>query len=125
MRHLNYGHLQYFWAVTREGGVGRAAQALHVTPQTVSMQLRTLEKSIGAKLFEKSGRRLKLTDTGKLVQHYADEIFALGGELAEVVSGQTPYLPPTFTVGIVDVVPKLLAQRVLAPVLPLSPMAWL
>ena len=64
MRHLNYGHLQYFYTVAKHGGVTRASQLLHLTPQTISGQLRLLEETIGQPLFERVGRRLVLTETG-------------------------------------------------------------
>lgn len=117
MRHLNYGHLMYFWRTAREGGVARAAEVLHVTPQTISGQLRTLEESIGEPLFRRSGRRLALTDTGKLVFEYAEEIFGLGAELAQVLRDKGPTTSQTVMIGIADVVPKLVAAKVLEPVL--------
>jgi LysR family transcriptional activator of nhaA len=120
MRHLNYGHLLYFWTVAREGGVARASELLHLTPQTISGQIRVLEESIGEKLFRRVGRRLVLSEMGKLVYEYAEEIFSVGAELAEVVRSRTPRGPVTFTVGITDVVPKLVAARVLEPVFALD-----
>lgn len=115
MRHLNYGHLLYFWTVAREGGVGRASAVLHVTPQTISGQIKSLEESVGEALFRRVGRRLALTEMGKLVFEYAEEIFSTGAELAEVVRSRTRRGPVVFTVGVTDVVPKLIAARVLEP----------
>ncbi len=120
MRHLNYSHLLYFWTVAREGGVARAAEVLHLTPQTISGQIRTLEDSIGDKLFRRVGRRLELTEMGKLVFKYAEEIFSLGAELADVVRNRWPRGPVVFTVGVTDVVPKLVAARILEPALSLE-----
>jgi LysR family transcriptional activator of nhaA len=120
MRHLNYGHLLYFWTVAREGSVARASQVLHVTPQTISGQISTLEESIGDKLFRRVGRRLVLSEMGKVVLEYANEIFETGAELAEVVRNGTPRGPTIFNVGITDVVPKLIAARVLKPALALE-----
>ncbi|MCP5155803.1 MAG: transcriptional activator NhaR [Ectothiorhodospiraceae bacterium] len=117
MRHLNYHHLLYFWTVAREGGVARAAQALHVTPQTISGQIKMLEDAVGARLFARKGRRLVLTDTGQVVYEYAEEIFALGAELSEVLRGGARTGPLTLTVGITDVMPKLVAYRLLEPAL--------
>ena len=117
MRHLNYGHLQYFWTVAREGSIARAATVLHVTPQTISGQLRLLEEDIGDKLFRREGRRLALTETGRVVQQYADEIFSVGSELARVVRSHGARTPATLAVGITDSVPKLVAWRVLEGVL--------
>ena len=84
---LNYKHLHYFWAVAHEGSIAKASQKLHITPQTISGQLSLLEQRIGNELFEKVGRGLKLTETGVLVLRYADEIFALGRELNDVLRG--------------------------------------
>ncbi len=78
MHWLNYHHLQYFWVVAREGSVARASEVLHVTPATISVQLRDLEKSLGVELFQKSGRGLVLTEMGVAVQTYAQDIFAAG-----------------------------------------------
>jgi LysR family transcriptional activator of nhaA len=115
MKHLNYKHLHYFWTVAREGGVVRASELLNLTPQTISGQLRLLEEAVGTPLFSRSGRNLVLTETGQLVQSYAEEIFALGAELGEVLRGRPAGRPVQFTVGIVDVVPKLIAYELLAP----------
>jgi len=117
MPNLNFKHLRYFWAVAANGTIARAAEILHVTPQTISGQLRELEEQLDAKLFEKSGRNLKLTDTGRVVFSYADEMFRLGNELQDVLAGHIPGAALTLTVGVAMVVPKLLAYRVLQPVL--------
>ena len=116
MSSLNFKHLRYFWAVASNGTIARAAEILHVTPQTISGQLRELEEQVDAKLFQKSGRNLVLTDTGRLVFSYADEMFRLGDELQDVMEGRTPGAALTLTVGVAMVVPKLLAYRVLEPV---------
>ncbi len=115
MRHLNYSHLHYFWAVAREGSMVAAAEALHITPQTISGQLKMLEESIGQPLFNRVGRRLILTELGQTVFRYADEIFTIGGELANVVRGQYAGGPITFNVGVVSSMPKLVAERIIAP----------
>lgn len=117
MAHLNLKHLRYFWAVAKHGSIARASEVLHLTPQTISGQLRELEEQLGGKLFGKAGRNLVLTDTGRLVFSYADEMFRLGDELQDVLAGRTPGGGLTLHVGIAMVVPKLLAHRVLAPVL--------
>jgi LysR family transcriptional activator of nhaA len=113
VKHLNYAHLHYFWMTAREGGVTRAATTLHVTPQTVSAQVTRLEEAVGTALFERSARSLRLTETGRTVFHYADEIFSLGKELGEVLRGRTPSGELEFRVGVADVVPKLVAYRLL------------
>lgn len=117
MAHLNLKHLRYFWSVASHGSIARAAEILHLTPQTISGQLRELEDQVGAKLFTKSGRGLALTDTGRLVFSYADEMFRIGDELQDVLAGRTPGGGLTLNVGVAMVVPKLLTHRVLAPAL--------
>lgn len=120
MRGLNYNHLYYFWRVAREGGVVRAAALLHLTPQTVSGQLRALEQALGGKLFARAGRRLALTDTGRLVLDYADDLFRIGADMKEALEGRAGGRPLAFTVGVVDAVPKMIAYRLLEPALRLG-----
>ena len=120
MSGLNFKHLRYFWAVAANGSIARASEILHLTPQTISGQLRELEEQLGAKLFQKSGRNLVLTDTGRVVFSYADEMFRLGDELQDVLEGRIPGATLKLTVGVAMVVPKLLAYRVLEPVLRLQ-----
>ena len=120
MRHLNYNHLLYFWTVSREGSIAKASELLHVTPQTISGQLKLLEDAIGEPLFERVGRGLVITNTGKLVEQYADEIFKLGSELSQRLKSNRPGLPVNFKVGIVSSIPKLIAYQVLKPSLTLS-----
>jgi LysR family transcriptional activator of nhaA len=117
MRHLNYNHLLYFATVAREGSIARAAAVLHLTPQTISGQLKLLEQEIGAPLFQRAGRGLVLTETGELVNRYAEEIFALGAELAQRVRSGAAGGPAGFSVGIVNSIPKLIAYRILKPAL--------
>ncbi|MGF1546594.1 MAG: transcriptional activator NhaR [Thiotrichales bacterium] len=120
MTNINLKHLRYFWAVAAHGTIARASEILHLTPQTISGQLRELEEQVGNKLFQKSGRNLVLTDTGRVVFSYADEMFRLSGELQDVLAGRTPGTAITLHVGIAMVVPKLLAYKVLEPVLKMS-----
>ena len=117
---INYKHLHYFWVVAKQGGVGRAAKRLHLTPQTISGQISLLEDSIGEALFTKAGRNLELTDTGRLTLNYADEIFSLGDELEDALRNLPQGRRMTFKVGIADVVPKTIAYRLLAPALSMS-----
>ncbi|WP_455202869.1 transcriptional activator NhaR [Kaarinaea lacus] len=112
---INYKHLHYFWMVAKQGGVIRASERLHITPQTISGQISLLEEQLGEKLFEKSGRNLELTETGRLVISYADEIFSLGNELEESVRNQPVDRPMVFKVGIAEVVPKSIAYHLIAP----------
>jgi LysR family transcriptional activator of nhaA len=120
MEWLNYHHLLYFWTVAREGGVARAAEKLHVSQPTVSAQVRALEETLGERLFQKEGRRLVLTEVGRTVAHYADEIFSLGRELLDTVHDRHTGRPLRLNVGVTDVVPKLLAYRVISPALAMT-----
>jgi LysR family transcriptional regulator, transcriptional activator of nhaA len=112
---LNYNHLFYFWVVAREGSIAAATRKLNLTQPTISAQLRQLEESLGEKLFEKSGRGLVLTEAGRVALRYADEIFALGRELRDTLRDRPTGRPVRVTIGIADVVPKLVAYRVLRP----------
>ena len=114
---LNYHHLLYFWTVAREGSVGRAATVLNLTQPAVSSQVRSLERALGERLFERRGRRLALTETGRVVYRYADEIFTLGRELQETLAGRPTGRPARLAVGAVDALPKLLTHRLLEPAL--------
>lgn len=116
---INYKHLHYFWVVAKEGGIARASERLHLTPQTISGQLSLLEDNLGEALFNRVGRNLELTETGRLTLSYADEIFSLGGELEEMLHNLPEGRPLVFKVGVADVVPKSIAYRLLAPSLQL------
>jgi len=120
MEWINYHHLLYFWTVAREGSISRACEKLRLAQPTISGQLRMLEESLGEKLFVKSGRGLAMTEVGQVVFRYADEIFGLGRELQDVLKGRPRGRPLRLLVGISDLVPKLVAHRVLAPVLSMS-----
>jgi LysR family transcriptional activator of nhaA len=113
MEWLNYHHLHYFWVVAREGSIAGATRKLNLTQPTISAQLRQLEDSLGEKLFEKSGRGLALTESGRVALRYADEIFALGRELRDTLRDRPTGKPVRVTIGVADVVPKLIAYRVL------------
>jgi LysR family transcriptional activator of nhaA len=117
---INFKHLHYFWMVAKQGGIARASEQLHLTPQTISGQIGLLEESLGEALFRKVGRNLELTETGRLVLSYADEIFSLGGELEEALRNLPVDRPMVFKVGVADVVPKSIAYRLLAPALELQ-----
>ena len=120
MEWLNYHHLHYFWVVAREGGLVPAGKVLRLSHPTLSAQIHTLEERLGEKLFTKLGRKLVLTDVGRVVFDYADEIFTLGRELVDVVQGRSGGQPLRLDVGIVDVVPKQVVSRLLRPALGLS-----
>ncbi len=115
---MNYKHLLYFWAVAKHGGVVKAAEHLHVTPQTISGQIQLLEEHFGRELFHKSGRALELTDAGQLAFSYAEDIFTLGSELDQVVrQPRGAARPLELRVGIADAVPKMVACHLLEPAL--------
>jgi LysR family transcriptional activator of nhaA len=120
MNWLNYHHLLYFWNVAREGSISRAASKLHLSQPTISGQLRQLEKSVGSKLYEREGRELRLTEVGRLVFNYAEEIFSAGQELMERLKGAQTDGVITFTVGIPDFLPKQVAFRLIEPVFRMS-----
>jgi LysR family transcriptional activator of nhaA len=120
MRHLNYLHLRHFHAIAQAGSVVEAARGLHLTPQTLSAQLRQLEDDVGGLLFERIGRGLQLTPLGETVLRYSNEIFSLGAELAQVVRSEDHSQPLAFRVGLGQDIAKVLAQRLLTPALTLS-----
>lgn len=116
---LNFKHLHYFMMVARSGGVIRAAERLHLTPQTLSGQISQFEERMGTPMFHRVGRRLELTETGKLALAYAEEIFQTGAELEELLKNGATDRFFTFRVGIADVLPKFVVHRLLSPVLKL------
>jgi LysR family transcriptional activator of nhaA len=120
MTWLNYHHLLYFWTVAREGSIVRACAKLHLTQPTISGQLRALEKALGTRLFDRVGRGLVLTDTGRVVYRYADEIFSLGRDLQDSLNGRLPGRGLRLLVGVADTLPKEIAYQLLEPVLHLS-----
>lgn len=114
---INLKHLHYFWVVAKQGGVARASEMLHLTPQTISGQINLLEDKLGQALFTRSGRNLELTETGRLALSYAEEIFALSSELEQNMRNPAGDRPMQFRVGTADVVPKTIAYRLLSPIL--------
>ena len=118
---MNFKHLHYFWVTAKAGGIMRAGEQLHTTPQTLSGQIKLLEEWLGRKLFQKSGRNLELTEDGRMALGYADQIFTLGAELENAVRlprGTNRVLD--FKVGVADSVTKSLAYRLLEPALTLE-----
>lgn len=115
MQRLNYHHLHYFWTVVREGSISRASEKLHLTQPTISAQIAQFEAAVGQKLFERVGRGLALTDTGRGVFEYAEEIFALGRELTQFINGRGMGRGSRLTVGIAEALPKLMVTRLLEP----------
>lgn len=117
---LNYKQLHYFWNVAKAGSITRAAERLHLTPQTISGQLAELERSLGTDLFRRIGRRLELTSAGKLALSHADEIFQIGNELEQSLRSGAGSGEQSFRVGVADAVPKSLAYQLLAPAMALA-----
>ncbi|HYD53211.1 MAG TPA: transcriptional activator NhaR [Gemmatimonadaceae bacterium] len=115
MNSLNYNHLRYFWVVAREGGLVQAGKVLRLSHPTLSAQIHALEDALGEKLFTKVGRKLALTDVGRIAYKYAEEIFGLGNELVDAVQGRAVGRPAKLEVGILDVLSKLLVRRLLQP----------
>lgn len=114
---INLGQLRCFWAVAKAGGVNRASENLHLTPQTLSGQITRLEETLGVDLFNRVGRRLELTETGRLTLSYAEEIFQVTNELEDVLREKPDKRRQLFRVGVADAVPKSIAYRLLAPAL--------
>ena len=114
---MNYKHLYYFWTVAKAGSIARASEQLHLTPQTISGQLSLFESVLGETLFDRSRRRFALTDAGRTVLGYAEEIFSLGKELEEMLHHRPGGRPLQFRVGVSDAVPKALAYKLIEPAL--------
>ena len=120
MEWLNYHHLYYFWTVARAGSISKAAQHLCVSSPAISSQLHSLEESLGEELFIRSGRTLTMSEMGRVVFSYADEIFGLGRELMNTVKERPTGRPPRLLVGVVDVLPKMIAHWLIEPALRLQ-----
>ena len=119
MRGINYRHLFYFWTVARLGSVAKATKELHLSQPAISAQIRRLERSLDEKLLQRSGRGLVVTEVGRLVQRYAEEIFGLGRELQQALAGSPSGRLGRLSVGITDALPKLVAYRILGAALSL------
>ncbi|MGZ4980499.1 MAG: transcriptional activator NhaR [Methylobacter sp.] len=117
MERINYQHLYYFWIVAKHGNISAACEELHLAQPTVSAQLAVFEHNIGSKLLKKQGRKLVLSETGRAVFHYADEIFSLGRELTHFLKGRNTKRGMRLNLGISDALPKLLAYRLIEPLL--------
>lgn len=112
---LNYHHLLYFWMVAKEGSVTAAAKSLRLSQPTVSGQVKLLEEALGEKLFRRVGRTLELTEMGRVAYRYSDQIFGLGREMQDLFAGRSTQHLEELTVGVSDLVPKLVLHRLLAP----------
>lgn len=117
---LNYKHLRYFWTVARVGSIARASALLHVTPHSISAQLRTFESALGATLLHRVGRRLEITEAGRRILGHAEEIFTLGDQIVEMIEDASVGNALPFRVGIGDSVPKSIVYRLLEPALRLD-----
>lgn len=117
---MNLKHLYYFWKVAKHGGVMRAGEAIHISPQTLSGQIKLLEEQVGVDLFKRNGRNLELTEAGKVAFEYAEDMFAIGAELDQVLRDFPRGRPTEFRVGVSDVLPKSLAYRILRPAIKLA-----
>ncbi len=120
MEWINYHHLLYFWTVAREGGLVQAGKVLRLSHPTLSAQIHALEDQLGEKLFVKVGRKLALTEQGRVAFRYADEIFTLGREMVDTVKGRSVGQSLRLDVGVVDVVPKFVVRSLLQPALELA-----
>ena len=117
MATLNYKHLHYFWVVAKAGGIGRAAERLHVTPQSISGQLRLLEKALGMRLLRRAGRGVELTEGGRSVFEYADRAFTAGEELVDALRAGRGDPQQVFRVGVSNVLGRSMAYSMLSPAL--------
>lgn len=117
MPQLNYHHLHYFYITAKEGSIAKAANTLHVTPQTVSGQISIFESYLGMKLFDRRGKRLILNQQGAIAFRYAEDIFSLGRELQDTLSQKSQGRLTRFTIGVTDVIPKVLAFSLIKPML--------
>lgn len=120
MENLNFKHLKYFWTVAKTGSIARASEQLHLTPQSISGQLTEFEERLGVELFRRSGRNRELTETGRRILSYAEEIFAISNELIDALHVQKSRKSLTFRVGIADSVSKSIAYHLVEPALRLN-----
>lgn len=120
MSSLNFKHLRYFWMVAKTGSIAKAAAQLHLTPQSISGQLTEFADTLGVELFRRVGRNLELTDTGRRILSYAEDIFNTGDELLEIVRDGNLKSTITYRVGCADSVSKLIACRLVEPALRLA-----
>ncbi|WP_270221284.1 transcriptional activator NhaR [Kosakonia cowanii] len=112
MSYINYNHLYYFWHVYREGSVVGAAEALYLTPQTITGQIKALEERLQGKLFKRKGRGLEATELGQLVFRYADKMFALSQEMLDIINYRKE-ANLLFDVGVADALSKRLVSGIL------------
>jgi LysR family transcriptional activator of nhaA len=114
MNWFNYQHLYYFYMIAREGGVAKAATKLRLGQPTLSTQLKQFETALGHQLFERINRSMQLTETGKVVFDYAEEIFKLGSEMVETINDKRADHVTHLQIGALDSVPKAIIEQLLA-----------
>ncbi|KFK94930.1 MULTISPECIES: transcriptional activator NhaR [unclassified Serratia (in: enterobacteria)] len=112
MSHINFNHLYYFWQVCKAGSVVGAAEALFLTPQTITGQIKALEERLNGKLFKRQGRGLVPSELGQLVFRYADKMFMLSQEMLDIVNYRKES-NLLFDVGVADALSKRLVSQVL------------
>lgn len=117
MSHLNYNHLYYFWMVCKQGSVTKAADALFLTPQTVTGQIKALEDRMAGKLTKRNGRSIEPTELGQLVFKYADRMFGLSYEMLDIVN-YSQRNNVQFDVGVADAISKRLVSKILMTTIP-------
>lgn len=120
MAALNYKHLRYFWLVARSGSIARAAGELHLSPNSISSQLSEFEAALGVKLFRRVGRGLEMTDAGRRILVYAEEIFSVGDELMNAVLSEDSFRTQSLRIGIADSLSKSVSYRLIKPLLELA-----
>jgi len=113
---LNYHHLRYFWSVAREGSLRAASEALRVSQPSICSQIQQLEAALGEDLFRPRGRSLELTEFGRMILGYAEEIFTLGGEVLRAARQAPTVRSLRLHAGIVDSFPKLMSYDILRPI---------
>jgi len=115
MNWLNYNHLYYFWRIAREGSISKASAILQIGQPALSMQLRQLEDDLGHELFERKNRALHLTDTGRVVFKYAEDIFSSGHEMLEVLKNASLNTQKIqLNIGALDSVPKYIVADIVS-----------
>ena len=111
---MNYNHLFYFWNIAKEGSIKNASQLLHLSQPTLSDQLKTFEKSIGEKLFDRSGRKLVLNEKGRSVFVYANRMFKIGNELSDSLTKKNPNQKRVVNIGFVPTIAKGVVYEILS-----------
>lgn len=120
-QHVNYHHLRLFWEVARAGSLRVAATRLHLSQPTISAQIKSLENELDERLFDRTGRGLKLTEAGRLVMECAAEIFALGTEMVRSLHGFNSTRNLRLNVGVTESLPKHVVWRLIRPAMKASP----